>query len=92
MTADMYARIRKALPIAKRVLAEGLDSRRCEWSAHIPAQEPQGLTDQQIAQFVKWTEATYEIGIAVGLMLRPDTVLGTFSSSHVPTRKKSGRR
>jgi len=72
--ANIYTQVRKALPDARRVLRHGLDS--LEVTECIRGTEPQNLTDAQLTQLTRWTDATFELGIAVGL-LRADAVLGT---------------
>lgn len=73
--ADIYADIKQAMPIAKRVLREGLDDTLGELSERIPAPFPTGLTETQVEQVRTWAEAYYVVGVAVGLLLRSDTVL-----------------
>jgi hypothetical protein len=65
---DLYARVRQVRPVALKLLAEGID----DWSEDIPCQEPQELSDAQIAQLSAWSEAVYAVGIAVGQFLRPE--------------------
>jgi hypothetical protein len=71
---DIYARVRQAQPIARKVLREGLDDQHSEFADLVPCDEPlsEGRTDDDVAKLVVWTDAVFVIGIAVGLLLRPE--------------------
>ena len=82
MNRDIYARLRTMLPIAKERLAnEGIGLEHAEFSENIPADEPKGMTEQQTAMLVEWTEATYVLGIAVGLLLNSALVLDSLRAN-----------
>jgi len=65
-------RVKALMPVARKLLADGMDDARVEWSEDIPYDEPRGLSDRQIGELVACIEVAYATGIALGLMLRPE--------------------
>ena len=69
---EFVARIRQAIPIARQFLIEnGVGDPHGHLSEQLRAKEPDGLSEDQMADVVDWMAATYAFGIAVGLMLDP---------------------
>ena len=76
MKPDIYERIHEMLPVARQILADnGISDEPCEFSESIPAHEPPLMTKEQVEKFVEWTETTWVLGIAVGLLLNPALIL-----------------
>jgi len=40
LQGDIFARVQQSLPIARKMLVEGFDDERAEWSMDIPCKEP----------------------------------------------------
>jgi hypothetical protein len=72
---DLYARIRAALPTARRLLAEGIDNADADFDPGAPIVE--GLSDAQNDQFTAALDHAYIVGVAVGLLLDSAVVLAT---------------
>ena len=74
LSGDIFARVRQMAPVARKLLIEGFDDDRIEFTMDLPCKEPVvGDSDENVRQFVEWTQTVYAVGIAVGLLLRPET-------------------
>jgi hypothetical protein len=76
---DLVTLVQKARPIAHEIVIEGFDlTATAERNVPVFIEElighngPPDLDGERLTQFVDATEAAYAIGIAVGLLLRPE--------------------
>lgn len=64
--ADILAQIQHALPEARAVVAAGLEQFEDVIGSHYPKTP---LSDRQLEEVTAWTDRTFALGVAVGLLL-----------------------
>jgi hypothetical protein len=73
LKGDLFARVRQVRPLAREILRHGLSYDSPELpNEFIPCAEPSGLSDRQMSAFNDSMDAVFVVGIAVGLLLRPE--------------------
>jgi hypothetical protein len=75
LKGDLLDRVRQAGPIARLILRDGLSNQSANLPGeYVPCGEPKGLNDEQMKAFCHHMDALFAVGIAVGLLLRPEAV------------------